>query len=166
MSGQVRSGPSLNDWVTGWEDMSWGAVSQKSFQSFLQKAIMSTSGMGRDVYSSTSSNLAFPLSFVLFTLPGALRDGFGKDAMLCSMSTPCKFAVLWQFPEQFLQPPWNWSCSSFSNCSYTQSRRCKKFHQTLGLISLGLFFLQLARSMSPKHQDTQHTCTVWTCLQN
>ena len=56
------------------------------FQSFLQEALVSSSGMGRDVHSSMFVHPAFPLpTMVSSTLQDALKDGFGEAVVACDM---------------------------------------------------------------------------------
>ena len=53
-------------------------------QSFLREAIVSSSGMDREVHSLTSSHPAFALSTAASsTLLGAMKVGFGKSVVTC-----------------------------------------------------------------------------------
>ena len=73
------------------------------FQSFLQEALVSSSGMGRDVHSSMFVHPAFPLpTMVLSTLQDALKDGFGEVVVVCDMPEPYKFLSLDTFQKRFL----------------------------------------------------------------
>ena len=66
------------------------------FQTFLQEALVSSSGMDRDVHTLLDVvHPAFPLSTTASpTLQGALEDGFGEAVGACDMSEPCKFPSL------------------------------------------------------------------------
>ena len=74
------------------------------FQSFLQEAFVSNSGMGRDVHSLIlSSPPAFPLPTTASpTSQGALKDGFGEAVVACDMPEPCKFPSLGGCQKMFL----------------------------------------------------------------
>ena len=76
----------------------WGDMRDDSvdilFQSFLQEAIVSSSGMGRDVHSLTSP-----------TLQGARTNGFGEAVVACDMPEPCKFLFLDSCQKRFLLDP-------------------------------------------------------------
>ena len=66
-------------------------------QSFLQEALVSSSGTGRAYGCPLFDvvHLAFPLpTLVSPTLRGALKDGFGKASVACNMPEPCKFPSL------------------------------------------------------------------------
>ena len=68
------------------------------FQSFLWEALVSSFGIGRDVYSLT----AFPLpTAVSPTLQGALKDGFGEVVMVRDMPEPYKFSSLDNIQKRF-----------------------------------------------------------------
>ena len=80
----VQFSPSIN-WVLGkgGGGVTWQTIQQRLFQCFLQEAIVSSSSIGRDVPS-----------LMLFTLKGALKDGFGEAVVACDMPEPCKFPSL------------------------------------------------------------------------
>ena len=68
------------------------------FQSFLQEAIVGSSGMGKDVYFDVV-HPAFPLLTTASpTLQGVLKDGFGEAVVACDMPEPCKFPSLDKVP--------------------------------------------------------------------
>ena len=72
------------------------------FQSFLQEAVVSSSGMGGDVHSLVVRP-AFPLSTMASpTLQGALKDGFGETVVACNMPEPCGFLSLDSCQNRFL----------------------------------------------------------------
>ena len=83
------------------------------FQSFQQKAIVSSSGIGKDVHSLVLSIQHFlcrkPASPIL---QGALKDGFGEAGVACDIPEPCKFPssdscqkrFLWTQKEVYLAP--------------------------------------------------------------
>ena len=52
------------------------------FQSFLQKTIVSSLAMGRDVHS------------LVLSIQGALKDGFGEAVAACDMHEPYTFSSL------------------------------------------------------------------------
>ena len=63
---------------------------------FLQEAVVSSSGMGRDVHSLMLSiqNLLCcgPLPITASpTLPGALKNGFGETVVACNMLEPSNY---------------------------------------------------------------------------
>ena len=61
------------------------------FQSFLQEALVSSSGMGRNVHSLMLSTSAFPLpTTVSPTLQSALKYGFEEAVFVCDMPNRCK----------------------------------------------------------------------------
>ena len=62
------------------------------FQSFPQEALVSSSGMGRDVHSLILSIQHFLCRPP--TLQGALKDGFGKAVVACGVPEPSKFPSL------------------------------------------------------------------------
>ena len=70
------------------------------FQSFLQEANLSSSGMGRDVHSIF--NVVHPVfrlpTTASPTLQGALMDGFREAVVACDM--PEQVSVSWQLPER------------------------------------------------------------------
>ena len=68
------------------------------FQSFLQEALVSSSGMGRDVHPLMLPIQHFP------TLKGALEDGFGEVVFACAMPEPCKFPSPGSCQKRFLWP--------------------------------------------------------------
>ena len=64
------------------------------FQSFLQEAVVSSSGMGRNVHSDVV-HPGFPLPTTASpALLGTLKDGFGEAVVACAMPGPCKFPSL------------------------------------------------------------------------
>ena len=66
------------------------------FQSFLQKALVSSSGMGRDVHSlmlSIQHFLCRPRCRPPSKVPW--RMFFGEAVVACDMPEPCKFPSLW-----------------------------------------------------------------------
>ena len=73
------------------------------FQSVLQLALVSSSGMGRDVHSFDVVHPAFPLPTTAPTsLRGALKDGFGEAVMACDVPEPCKLPSLDSCQKRFL----------------------------------------------------------------
>ena len=67
------------------------------FKSFLQVALVSRSGMGRDVHSLMLSIQHFLCRpWRRPTLQGSLKDGFGKAVVPLDMSEPHKFSSLSQ----------------------------------------------------------------------
>ena len=82
------------------------------FQSFLQEALVSSSGMGRDVHSlMLSSSISLPTT-ASPTPQGLLKDGFGEAVMACDTPELCKFpsldiarkGFLWTYKEVDLAP--------------------------------------------------------------
>ena len=67
------------------------------FQSFLQEALLSSFGMGRDVHS-----LMLSIQHFLCSAQGALNDGSGEAVMACDMPEPCKFPSLDRCQKRFL----------------------------------------------------------------
>ena len=62
------------------------------FQSFLQEALVSSSGMARDLSSLNVVHPAFPLqTTALPTLKGALKSDFEEATAAGHMPEPCKF---------------------------------------------------------------------------
>ena len=69
------------------------------FQSFLQEALVSSSGTGRD----DVVHPAFPLpTTVSPTLQGDLKDGFGEAVVACDISEPSKCPSLDSCQKRFL----------------------------------------------------------------
>ena len=67
------------------------------FQSFLQEALVSSSGLGRDVHPVFSlPTTASP------TLQGALKNGFGEVVVAFDTPEPCKFPSLDSCQKRFL----------------------------------------------------------------
>ena len=65
------------------------------FQSFMQEALVSSSGMGRDVHSLMMSIHHFLLpSTASPILLGALKDGLGEAVVACDTPAPSKFPFL------------------------------------------------------------------------
>ena len=78
----------LTDWVVR-GDMR--EVQQKPSSSFLQEAIVSSYGTGRDLSLFDVVHPAVPLSTTaLPILQGALKDGFGEAVVACDKPEPCK----------------------------------------------------------------------------
>ena len=69
------------------------------FQSFLQGALVSSSGMGRDVYSLMLSIQHF--LFLPWRRPSS-SDGFGEAVVACDMPELGKFPSLDSYQERFL----------------------------------------------------------------
>ena len=70
------------------------------FQSFLQEALVSSSGMGRDVHClmlSIHHFLCRPRR-----CHGVLKDGFGEAVVACDMPKSCKFPSLDSCQKRFL----------------------------------------------------------------
>ena len=60
------------------------------FQSSLQEALVSSSGIGRDAQSLIFVHHSFPLPTTSSsTLKGAQKDGFGEAVVACDMPEPC-----------------------------------------------------------------------------
>ena len=82
------------------------------FQFFLQEALVSSSGMSRDVRSLMSTPALSLPTKALPILQGALKDGFGEVVRACDMPEPCKFpsldsgqkSFLWTYQEVDLAP--------------------------------------------------------------
>ena len=69
-------------WPTGLSGgREWDDSAKILFQSFLWEAIVSNSGMGRDVHSLMLFTAPSPLTTVSTALHGALRCGFGEAVM-------------------------------------------------------------------------------------
>ena len=72
----------------------WGDMTDDSaeilFHSFLQKALVSSSGMGRNIHFDVVCP-TFPLTTptALPNLQGALEDGFGEAVVVCDVPEPC-----------------------------------------------------------------------------
>ena len=74
------------------------------FKSFLQEALVSSSGLGRDVHSLTLSIQHFLLlSTASPTLQSALQDGFGGAVVACDMPKPCLFLSPDSWQKRFLR---------------------------------------------------------------
>ena len=73
------------------------------FKSFLQEALVSSSGMGKDVHF-----LMLSIQHVLCRprhrppSQGALKDGFGEAVVACNMPEPCEFPYLDSCQKNFL----------------------------------------------------------------
>ena len=79
----------LNDGVIG-GDMRDNSA-EILFQSFLQEALVSSSGMGRNVHSLMLSTSAFPLPTTVSPTPqSALKYGFEEAVFVCDMPNRCK----------------------------------------------------------------------------
>ena len=64
-------------------------------QSFLHEAIVSSSGMGRDIHSLAVSIRHFlSQTTASTTLYGALKDGFGEVVVPCGMAEPCRLLTV------------------------------------------------------------------------
>ena len=87
------------------------------FKSFVQEAIVSSSGTGRDVHSLT---LSIQLTMALPTLKGALKNGFGEAAVAWDMPEPYKFPSP---AEVLVDPQGSCSCSAPSRLSCAPIRR-------------------------------------------
>ena len=73
------------------------------FQSFMQEALVSSSGMGRDVHSLMMSIQHFLLpSTASPILLGALKDGLGEAVVACDTPAPSKFPFLDSCQKRFL----------------------------------------------------------------
>ena len=73
------------------------------FQSFLQKALLSSSGMGRDVHSFDVVHPAFPLPTTTPPdLKRVLKDSFGEAVVACDMPEPRKFPSINSCQKRFL----------------------------------------------------------------
>ena len=78
-------------------------VQQRSSSSlFLLEALVSSSGMGRDVHSDVVHPAFHQPTTELPTLPGAQKDGFGKAVTACGMPEPYKFLSLDSCQKRFL----------------------------------------------------------------
>ena len=120
------------------------------FQSSLQEALVSSSGMGRNVHSLTLSTQHFlcrprrrPPS------KGALKDNFGQAVVACDMPDSCKF------------PSLNSTVSRRGSCGPTREfillrtksfvcapgRDAEKFSRAFGFEGLDFFLSHQARSM-------------------
>ena len=98
------------------------------FQSFLQEALVSSSGMGRDVYSLMSIQhfLCWPQHCSPSKMPWrmVLRGCCGT-----AHAQTIQVSVSWQLQEAVpvdLQLQGSWSCSSSSHWSCGPSRRCRE----------------------------------------
>ena len=89
----------LTDWVVGGEG---GGMTDSSaeilLQTFLQEAMVSRSGIGRDVHSLILSIQPF------LCRPGCcvLKDGFGEAVVVCGVPEPCMFSSLDSCQMRFL----------------------------------------------------------------
>ena len=73
------------------------------FQSFLQEAVVSSSGMGRNVHSDVV-HPGFPLPTTASpALQGTLKDGFGEAVVACDVPEPYKFPSLDCSRKRFLR---------------------------------------------------------------
>ena len=64
------------------------------FQSFLQEALVSSSGMARDLSSLNVVHPAFPLlTTASSTLQGAMKDGFGEAVVTCKYPNHANFPL-------------------------------------------------------------------------
>ena len=63
-------------------------------QSFLQKAVVSRSGMERDVHVDVVHPAFTLLTVVLPILQGALKNGIGEAVVKRDMPEPCEFPSL------------------------------------------------------------------------
>ena len=74
------------------------------FQRSLQQALVSSSGMGRDVHSLMLSSISSADHDVAYppTLQGALKDGFEEAVVACDMPEPCRFPSLHSCQKRFL----------------------------------------------------------------
>ena len=83
----------LTYWVVG-GDMTDDSA-EILFQSFLQGAVKSSSGMGAGCPLFDVVHPAFPLTTTASpTLQGATKDGFGEAVVACDMPEACKFPSL------------------------------------------------------------------------
>ena len=81
----------------------WDDSAEILFQSVLQEAIVSSSGMGRGCPHFDVVHPAFPLPTTeSSTFQGALRGGFGEAIVACDMPEPCKFPSLGSCRKTFL----------------------------------------------------------------
>ena len=91
------------------------------FQSFLQEALVTSSGMDMDVHSwmlSTQHFLCRPRRRP--PLQGALNDGFGEAVVAYDMPEPCKFLSLDNCQKSVL-----FSCTIFSSNKLKRMDECK-----------------------------------------
>ena len=116
------------------------------FQSFLQEALVSSSGTGRD----DVVHPAFPLpTTVSPTLQGDLKDGFGEAVVACDISEPSKFPSLDSCQKRFLCTQKEVDLAPLPVFGLVlQAGDAEKFPQELGFKSLD----QRAGSMFHSHR--------------
>ena len=113
----------------------------------LQKAIVSSSGMGRDVHSLMLSIQLFLCHPYMAspTLQGDLKDGFGEAVVLCDMLEPCKLPPLNSYQKRFL-----WTHKEVDLAPHPvvglvlRVEDAEKFPQALGFERLDLFLSESA----------------------
>ena len=75
------------------------------FLTFLQEALVSSSGMGRDVHSLMLSIQHSSASHGITHPPRSLKDGFGEVVVVCDMPDSCKFPSFDSCRKRFLWEP-------------------------------------------------------------
>ena len=111
------------------------------FRSFLQEALVSSSGMGRNVHSLMLSTSAFPLpTTVSPTLQSALKYGFEEAVFVCDMPNRCKSPSHDSCQNRFL---WTYRGTDLATHQVIvlviQVRDAEKFPQALGFEGLDPF---------------------------
>ena len=114
-------------------------IQQRSSSSFLQEALVSSSGMGRNAHFLMLSK-AFPLPTTeLPTLQGALRDGFGEAVVVCDMPKPRKFLPLDIYQKRFMWTHKEVDLALHPVVGLVLQIGDKKFPHALGFQSLDFF---------------------------
>ena len=131
------------------------------FQSFLQEALVGSSGMDWDVHSLISIQYfhsqpqLYPPSKAIASpfLQGAMKNGFGEAVVVCDMPKPCKFpsldsckkCSLWTHKEVDFDP------NPVAGL-VLQVGDAEKFPHALGFEGLDPFLTQQAWSMFHSHR--------------
>ena len=130
------------------------------FQSFLQEALVSSCGMGREGCPLLDVvHPAFSLPTTASpTLHGALKGGFGEAVVACDMPEPCKFPSLDSCQKGFM---WTHKKVDLAPHPVTdlvlQVGDTEKFSYALGSESLDPFFTQRAGSMFTAVEEDEVT---------
>ena len=112
------------------------------FQSFLQEAVVSSSGRaGMSTLCCCPSSIPL-LTMASPTLQGALKDGSGEAVVVCDMPEPCRLPSLDSCQKRFL---WTNKKVDLAPHLFTglvlQAGDAEKFPQALGFKSLDLLFI-------------------------
>ena len=124
----------LNDWVVGGI---WGIL----FQSFLQEAIVSSSGVGRDVHSWCCPSSISSADHGVAHPQRCPEEWFWRGYRSGSHARTMQVSVSWQLPKEIhVDPLGRWSCSAPSRWFCAPSCSSEKFPQVLGFENLDPFF--------------------------